>query len=163
MTNLDPTAWDGAKLAQTYLGKYPDIETGHKMFLDSLHNPMYFEQFLSSEKLMRVAQTIPQARDADEFFSILVDVLNIFAKKIFFPAACGEWGLLKMKELFYRKKGQIRRDMAEDVIFNLFIDNKIEENWPLIQSAAKFNSFSIKDFSGRKLWILPRPIPASSP
>jgi hypothetical protein len=25
MTNLDPTAWDGAKLAQTYLGKYPDI------------------------------------------------------------------------------------------------------------------------------------------
>lgn len=61
-----------------------------------------------------------------------------------------------MREFVYKQPGLVKRDLSEDILFNLFDINKLGDK-DLIRvinfAAVKFNETPIYDFSGRKLWI----------
>lgn len=154
LTNLDPEEWSASSVVEHYVRRCPNFEAGHSLFLKATKNPLYFEQFISSEKILASSKKIIDTQDPDGFFSVLVELLNIFAQRVFFPADCSTYSLLKMRELFYKQRGLIKRDLAEDVTFNIFDSNELTENDLLNSAAIKFNEAPVVDFSGRKLWIL---------
>jgi hypothetical protein len=156
LTNLDEEEWDVKRVIEHYLRRWPNPEAGYKLFLQSTKNPGFFEEFVSGEKIYKVVQQINAKSDLDALFSVIVEVLNEFSKRTFFPRECSNWSLLKMRELFYKKQGRIKRDLAEDVFYNILDSNMLEQKEFFSYAAVKFNESSIFDFSGRKLWILPQ-------
>ena len=154
LTNLDPSDWDIERIVETYVRDHPDFEAEHRIFLEAVKSPLYFEDFISSEKIINQAKKINDACDPDALFACLVEVLNMFAQRTYFPSECSRWSLLKMRELFYKKNGFIKRDMAQDVLYKLFIGNILEEKKILISASTKFNSSCVEDYSKRKLWLL---------
>lgn len=154
LTNLDAGEWDAEKVIRQYLKGHFDFETEHKQFLETVRAPLYFEDFISSEKISNVIKRLSEAKEPDDFFSTLVDILNIYAQRLFFPSECSRWSLLKMKELFYKKKGHVKRDMVDDVLYKLFIDNNLEEKKILEYAIEKFNELNIRDPFSRKLWLM---------
>ena len=153
-TNLDAENWNAARVVEKYLRHWPDVVVGHKLFLKAVKKPIYLEDFISSEKMLAQAKNINEANDPDTWFLILVEILNDFVKRSFFPETCASWGLLKMRELFYKQHGIIKRDMAEDVLFNLFNTKMLEEKDLISFASAKFNEANIFDSSGRQLRVI---------
>ena len=153
-TNLNPESWNAALIVERYLRNFPDVVVGHKLFLRAAKTPAYLEDFISSEKMLANANKINETNDQDAWFLILVEILNDFVKRSFFPAACASWSLLKMRELFYKQRGIIKRDMAEDILFNLFNTNMLEEKELISFASAKFNEANISDSSGRQLRVI---------
>jgi hypothetical protein len=154
LTNLEAREWDTEKVVREYLKNHFDFETEHKLFLETVKTPLYFEDFLSCEKISKVVKRLGEAKETDDFFSTLVDILNIYAQRLFFPPECCRWSLLKMKELFYKKKGHVKRDMAEDVLYKLFIDNVLDEKKVMEYATEKFNELNIQDPFSKKLWLV---------
>lgn len=154
LTNLEPEEWDTHKVVESFVRQAPNFEAAHRLFLSATKSSAYYEDFVSSEKILNEAKKLTAAADADAFFAILVEILNSFAKRSFFPSACSNWSSLKMRELFYKKAGHIKRDMAQDIVFKLFTDNMLEEKETVNFAAVKFNEAPLIDFSGRKIWIL---------
>ena len=157
LTNLDPDEWNTKRVVENYVKQCPYFEAEHKLFLKITKKPSYFEEFITSEKILEEVKKLNESSEPDDFFSVLVDVLNVFAQRLFFPSDCSGWSLLKMRELFYKQRGFIKRDMAEDILFNILKSNGLQENELLNFAATRFNEQSIMDFSGRKLWILTPP------
>ena len=153
-TNLDAETWPAARVVKRYLRQCPDVVVGHKLFLKAVKEPVYLEEFISSEKLLAQAKKINDANDPDAWFLIIVEILNDFVKRSFFPTACSSWSLLKMRELFYKQRGIIKRDMSEDVLFNLFDTNMLEEKDLILFAIAKFNEANIFDNLGRQLRMI---------
>ena len=154
LTNLDPESWSTSRVLERYLRRCPDIVAGHKLFLRAVKAPIYLEDFISSEKILAGAKKINETNDPDAWFLILVEILNDFAKRSFFPEACASWSLLKMRELFYKQRGVIKRDLAGDVIFNLFNTSMLEEKEVIAFASTKFNESNIFDSSGRQLRMI---------
>jgi len=154
LTNLEAGEWDTEKVVREYLKGHFDFEAEHKLFLETVKTPLYFEDFLSSEKISSVIKRLGEAKEADDFFSTLVDILNIYAQRLFFPPECSRWSLLKMKELFYKKKGHVKRDIVDDVLYKLFTDNVLEEKKTLEYATEKFNELNIRDPFFKKLWLM---------
>ncbi|MBI5873194.1 MAG: hypothetical protein HZB36_03520 [Candidatus Omnitrophica bacterium] len=156
LTNLDEEEWDVKRVIEHYLRRWPNPEAGYKLFLKSTKNPGFFDEFISGEKIFEVAKKISATTDCDALFSVIVEVLNEFSKRTFFPRGCSNWSLLKMREIFYKQQGRIKRALAEDVLYNILLSNMLEQKEFFNCAAVKFNESSIFDFSGRKLWILPQ-------
>lgn len=156
LTNLDSSAWDTQCVVAYYLKNWPDPEVGRRNFLSSSKNPLYAEQFLSSEKIFNVAKKINTAGDADSLFSVLVEICNEFAKRCFFPSECADWSLLKMREVFFKRPGRIKMDMAGQIVYNIFNLNELGQKKGLDYACAKFNEFPIFDFSAKKILALSR-------
>jgi hypothetical protein len=156
LTNLGEEQTAG-QIVERYIRCFPQVEASHMFFLNAVKSPLYFEDFISSEKILADAKKILESADPDAFFTNLVDILHLFAKRCFFPADCAVWSLLKMRELFYKQPGFIKRDMASDILFNLNNINKIQQNEHLIQAATRFNEMPIFDEIGRKLWLSVQP------
>jgi len=155
LSNLDANEWDTKRIVEYYLRHWPDPEAGHKFFLTATKNPRFLEEFMSGENILNIVRKAGDASYLDDFFSTIVECLNEFCKRVFFPRECSNWSLLKMRELFYKKHGRIKMDMADDVFYNILYSNMLEQKEFLNIAALKFNESSIFDFSGRKLWILP--------
>ncbi len=153
-TNLDQSEWDMRRVVEFYLRRWPDIDSGHKIFIQTLKNPTYLEDFITSEKMLNLAKKINSVDDIDEIFSVLVEILNEYSKRSFFPTDCNQWSLLKMRELFYKQKGRIKRDMSSDILFKLLPCNELYNNNFLNTACIKFNESNVVDFSGRKIWAL---------
>ena len=151
-TNLDKKEWDTKRVVEHYLRHWPNFEASHKIFLDAAKNPEYVENFISGDRILSVVKKLNYATDADSVFAILVEALNEFAKRTFFPNDCAGWGLLKMRELFYKQPGFVKRDMGCDVLFNLFNSNSLENKDLLDTASLKFNEAQVIDYSGRKIW-----------
>ena len=154
LTNLDHEKCSAQQVVESYVRRCPNFEISHNLFLKATKKPSYFEELISSEKILALAKKIMDCQEPDSFFSVLVEILNIFAQRVFFPADCAGWSLFKMRELFYKQRGFIKRDLSDDVIFNLFNSNMLQEKDFLNFAAIKFNEAPIFDFSGRKPWIL---------
>lgn len=154
-TNLDKEQWDTKRVVEQYLRSWPNPEAGHKSFIKASKNPEYAEEFISGQKIYEIAKKIGESRDPDMIFTTLVEILNEFSKRVFFPTECAGWGLLKMRELFYKQNGHIKRDMADDVLYKLMYNNELEQKNFLDFACVKFNESRILDFSGRKLWAIP--------
>ena len=152
LTNLDD-GQHASEIAERYIRHFPQVEASHMFFLNTIKTPLYFDDFISSEKILANAKKIQESATPDELFANLVDVLNIFAKRCFFPADCSGWSLLKMRELFYKQSGFIKRDMASDILFNINNSNKLQQNNYLTQAATRFNEMPIFDEAARKLWL----------
>ncbi|OIO36834.1 MAG: hypothetical protein AUJ74_00980 [Candidatus Omnitrophica bacterium CG1_02_44_16] len=153
-TNADQESWTAARVVERYLRHWPDVVVGHKLFLRASKMPLYLEDFISSEKMFVNAKKINETNDPDAWFLILVEILNDFCKRNFFPEVCASWSLLKMRELFYKQRGFIKRDMDEDILFKLFNSNMLEEKDITNFASAKFNEANIFDSSGRQLRII---------
>jgi hypothetical protein len=154
LTNLDAGEWDTKRVVEAYVRRFPALETGYKLFISTAKTPTYFEDFITSEKLLAEAKKISDVRDPDRFFSVLVEILHLYAKRAFFPNPCGNWSFLKTKDIFYKQPGYIKRDLSDDILFKLFTGNMLQEKDVLNSSAVKFNESPLVDFSGRKPWIL---------
>lgn len=155
LTNLDKNDWPTERVIRTYLEHFSDIEQERDSILANVKNPTYLEDFISTPKMIGEIRNLIEANDLDQLFSALVEILHQFSKRSFFPPSCCEWGLLKMRELFYKQRGLIKRDFAKDILFNLFCDNELD-NFIYTKSAAmRFNESPIFDFSGKKIWANP--------
>lgn len=153
LTNLDKKEWDSQRVVETYLKHFPDIDTSYQLFLSISKAPSYLEEIVASAKVSAEVNKLKESCSPDALVMILVEILHQFSKKMFFPSACSGWSLLKMRELFYKQAGLIKRDLAEDILYNLFDYNKLEEINYLTHAAVRFNELPIYDFSGRKVWI----------
>lgn len=154
-TNLDQDQWDTKRVVEHYLRSWPNPESGHKIFIKASKNPEYAEEFISSEKIFETAKKIGASHDPDTVFATLVEILNEYSKRTFFPSECANWGLLKMRELFYKQNGHIKRDMSEDITYKFMYNNELEQKNFFDFACVKFNESRIFDFSGRKLWAIP--------
>lgn len=150
LTNLLSEKWSVERVVGEYMRLYPDLEAGHAHFLEAVKKPEYFENMLTCEKITPIVKKISEAMDADSLFAGLVEILNAIAKKSFFPEGCVDWSLLKMKEIFYKQKGTIKRDVSRDILFNLLYPNMLHEKKFLDYAVAHFNESKIFDFSGKK-------------
>jgi hypothetical protein len=156
-TNLSPEEYSAQQVVARYVYKWPDVMAGHRLFLKAAKTPIYLEDFISSDRLLSQARAIKDADDPDAIFSNIVDILNEYVKREFFPEECAGWSLLKMRELFYRKNGFIARDMADDVLYKIFNINELQEISVFHDAATKFNEAHCIDNSGRKLWLTIQP------
>ncbi len=156
-TNLDPEEYPAREVVEHYVRKWPDPMASHRLFIKNTKSPLYLEDFKSSEQMLTEAKRVGDASEPDHLFAILVDILNDFSKRTFFPEECSSWSLLKMRELFFRKRGVIVRDKADDVLFKLFKTNELQEKDTFALASLKFNEMPIFDASGRKLWFIPQP------
>lgn len=152
-TNIDTDEMSAAEVAEYYLRRFPDPASEYALILDAIKSPPYFENFISAQKLLRELRRLNECVDADNFFALLVEILNLFSQRAFFGSCCSGWGLLKMRELIYKKTGLVKRDLASDVVFNIFINNELEENIFLKKASASFNDSPIFESSGRKIWV----------
>ncbi|MFH0876830.1 MAG: hypothetical protein V1863_01220 [Candidatus Omnitrophota bacterium] len=153
LTNLEKNTWPTERVIRAYLERFSDIEQERDSVLDYIKNPSYLEDFVSAEKMRSEAKKLNEARDPEQLFSIIVEILHQFTKRAFFPPSCGGWGFLKMRELFYKQRGLVKRDFVNDVLFNLFCDNKLENFKYEKDAAMRFNGAKILDFSGKKIWV----------
>lgn len=158
LTNLDKNDWATERVIRTYLEHFSDIEQERDFVLANVKNPTYLEDFVSSAKMTAEVKKLCEAHDPDELFSGLVEILHQFSKRSFFPPSCSGWGLLKMRELFYKQRGLIKRDFANDIMFNLFYDNRLENFKYATSATMRFNELQIFDFSGKKIWVKISPI-----
>lgn len=154
LTNLNSAEWSVRQVAETYLRHFPDRDAANRLFLKSLKAPLRQEDFVAGEKMLQSARRLQEITDPDAFFTILVDVLHLFSERSFFSPDCAGWSFPKMRELFYKKRGLVKRDMADDIVFNMFTDNELEYKNFLYDACARFNELPVHDFSSRKLWIL---------
>lgn len=156
LTNLKPEDWDTQRIVEEYVRRCSNFEASQKLFLEATQAPGYREEFISGQKILSEAKKLNESHDPDVFFTILVDLMNLFSQRSFFPSSCSGWSLLKMREFVYKQPGVVRRDLSEDISFNLFNINKLGDK-DLIKfinfAAVKFNEAPLYDFSGRKLWI----------
>ena len=153
LTNLLSEKWSIENIVGEYMRLYPDLEAGRQHFLDAIKKPAYLENFVTSEKIVPIVKKISGIKDADSLFMLLVELLNAVAKKYFFPTGCAEWTLLKMREIFYKQSGQVRRDISRDILFNLLYPNMLQEKEIFDYAMAHFNEAKINDFFGKKPWL----------
>lgn len=157
LTNFESDETETREIVEEYIRRCPDVEAGHKLFLSALKTPLYFEDFLSSQKILEAADKLREKTDPDGLFGLLVDILNLFTKRSFFSPECYGWNLMKMRELFYKKTGLIKRDMGGDVSFNILGLNELHNMNLLNHASIKFNELPIFDDSGRKIWLTTAP------
>lgn len=157
-TNIDADEMSASEIAEHYLRRFPSPASEHALILDAIKSPPYYENFISSQKLLRELKRINECVDPDNFFALIVEILNLFSQRAFFGSFCSGWGLLKTRELIYKKAGLVKRDITDDIIFNLFINNELEESNFFEKAALNFNDSPIFEPSGRKIWVtLPPP------
>jgi hypothetical protein len=152
-TNIHPDEMKADDVVSVYVRRHHDFEAGHKVLTSAAKEAVYADDYITAQKILFGAKDILACRTPDEIFSILVDILNNFSKKCFFPQACSGWSLLKMREIFYKRSGLIKRDMASDVIFNIFNSNKLQEIDKLDNAALRFNDSCIFEPSGKRFWL----------
>ncbi len=152
-TNMDEHEFPAADVVKKFVRRFPFFEDSHKGFLEVLKTPAYVEEFPDDKKILEQAQAVRSSRDADEVFTILVDILNSFMKRTFFPSACWGWSLMKMRELFLKQPGRIRRDYVEDALCNLLVSKRLRHLTDLSAAALRFNEMPIFNADGKKMWI----------
>lgn len=153
LTNIEAVVMKTEEAVGAYVRRFPFFDDGHRFFLNTVKDPPYLDDFITSEKILAKAKVLQEARTPDEIFSFLVDVLDLFSKRSFFPGPCSGWSFLKMRELFYKRRGLIRRDLADNVLFNILKDNELHEKNVWDYAILRFNNCHIIDSSGKQLWI----------
>jgi len=160
-TNMDAHAHPAGEVVKKFVRRFPFFEDGHKDFLDVLKAPAYAEEYPGEEKVLERAQSIRDSQEADEIFSALVDILNTFMLRSFFPSSTWGWSLLKVRELFLKVPGRIRRDYVDDIICNLLPSNDLQQLSYLTSAATRFNELPVFDADMKKMWV--RSLPQAGP
>lgn len=158
LTNMEAEEVTAREVAQIYLRHWPNPVGSHRLFLNAVKTPLYAEDFISSEKLLKIAKKLLNVDDADDLFSVLVEICDCFSRREFFPSECFSWSLLKMRELVYRQRGSITRDMAEDIVFNILKIKELQESKIWDTAVIKFNENFFLDWSGRRLMCISHPV-----
>lgn len=153
LSNLDPKDWNAVEIAEAYLRHFGNFHEYMRQSSGWIKNPGYLDDFVTSGRFLVYALRLKEAVNLDQFFSVLVDICDMFAKMTIFPAACSRWSLLKTRELIYKRPGAVQRDMALDVLFNIFKMKDLEQNRVLEDAHLLFNALSASEISGRKIWI----------
>ncbi len=152
-TNMDEHEFPGEDVVRKFVRRFPFFEDSHKDFLEVLKTPAYADEFPDEKKILGQAQAVRSSRDADEVFAVLVDILNSFMQRSFLAPACWGWSLMKMRELFLKQSGRIRRDFVEDSICNLLVSDRLQNLSELKAAALRFNESPVFDADGKKMWI----------
>jgi hypothetical protein len=153
LTNIDKTEMTAKQVVGLFARRWNNFEETRDRITRALKRPPYLEDFVLSERIMEFAKRILAAEGPDESFGILVEILHIFSQRSFFPSDVNGWSLLKMRELFYKSQGLIKRDMGDDIIFKLLKLNDLQHISVLKEAAGRFNEMSIVEKPDRKLWI----------
>ena len=152
-TNMAGQDFPPEEIVKKFARRFPFFENSHKDFLEVLKAPAYAEEYPDEKRILERAQAIRNSRDADELFSILVEIANAFMQRSFFPSRCWGWSLLKMRELFLKVPGCIRRDYVDDVICNLLNTNSLSNLSDLEVAALRFNEMPVFDTDTKKMWM----------
>jgi hypothetical protein len=153
LSNLDAKDWNATEIVEAYLRRFGNFHDNAHLSLGWMKNPGYLDDFVTSASFADHFTKLKNAGNMDQFFSILVEIVDMFAKMVFFPPACSRWSLLKTRELIYKHGGAIKRDMAQDVLFNLFKLNELDKIKTLQEASFLFNSLPATEMSGRKVWV----------
>ncbi len=153
LTNLDIVDTDAILVIKAYIERCPDFKKSVAMYRDAIKNPVYLESFILMEKVFHRVQKLQNSDSLDDIFSILVEVLDLFARRSFFSSSAQGWSFLKAKELFFKQNGYVRRDMADFVVYKLFGNNMLYDLASLKEAILRFNSQPIYDLDGRKVWL----------
>ncbi|MGE5280497.1 MAG: hypothetical protein ACM3L6_07140 [Deltaproteobacteria bacterium] len=152
-TNMDPQKHTARNVVERFVRRFPFFEEGHRAFLEILREPAYADAFQGEKQLIEKAQAIRDARSADEAFGVLVEIVNAFMQRSFFPAASWGWSILKMRELYFKIPGKIRRDYADDVICNLLPSKELNVIRSAEAAALRLNGTPVFDPEKKKLWM----------
>lgn len=153
LTNIDAAQLDMDQIARAYLERFPDLNGSIKLFTETIKNPLYLEQVVSMRKMIEKGMEIRNCQDIDAVFWVFVEILNLFAKRSFLAKNCYEWSILKIRELFFKQDGLIRRDLSSEIIFKLFGSNMLYDKSMLNKAIVKFNDSPVFDLDGKKLLI----------
>jgi len=152
-TNMDEHEFPASEVVKKFVRRFPFFEDSHKDFLEVLKTPAYVEEYPDEKKILAQAQAVQSSHDVDEVFTALVDILNSFMQRSFFPSACWGWSMMKMRELFLKQAGRIRRDYVDDSLCNLLVSNRLRNLSELSVAALRFNEMPIFDADGKKMWV----------
>jgi len=152
-TNMDEHDFPAVEVVRKFVRRFPFFEDSHKGFLEVLKAPAYADDFPDEKKILEQALAVRSSRDADEVFTALVDILNSFMLRAFFPSACWGWSLMKVRELFLKQPGRIRSDYAEDILCNLLISKRLRQLPDVSSAALRFNEMPIFNADRKKMWI----------
>ncbi|MFH1691015.1 MAG: helix-turn-helix domain-containing protein [Candidatus Omnitrophota bacterium] len=152
-TNLDANDWDAVRVVEAYLKKCPDFEKSPLLYQNIKKDPIYLDSFLSMEKIYLEFQKIHNCEKLDDILVVFVEILGLFAKKCFFGSVCQGWSLLKMRELFFKRDGYVRRDLSGLILYKLFYGNMLQDKMLLNEAILRFNEQPVFDVDGRKFWL----------
>ncbi len=153
LTNIDRTEGSGKDVVRLFVRRWHDFEGSRERIIRALKKPPYLEDFVLGERILDFSKKILTAEGPDEAFAILVETLHLFSQRAFFPSEVSGWGFFKMRELFYKGQGNVKRDMADDILFNILKINDLHQFNFIHEAADRFNELSIIEPPGRKLWI----------
>lgn len=153
LTNIDRTESSGKDVVRLFVRRWRDFEGTRERVVRALKKPPYLEDFVLGEKILDFSKKILIADGPDEAFSVLVETLHIFSQRTFFPSEVSGWGFFKMRELFYKNEGTVKRDMADDILFNILKIKDLQQFSCIREASERFNEMNIMESPGRKLWI----------
>ena len=153
LTNIDKTEMTAQQVTGLFVSRWNNFEETRERISKALKKPPYLEDFVLSERIMDFAKRILAAEGPDEAFGILVEILHIFSQRTFFPAEVNGWSLLKMREIFYKSPGLIKRDTGDHILFKLLKINDLQHISLLKEAASRYNEMSIVEKPVRKIWI----------
>ncbi|MFA5039174.1 MAG: helix-turn-helix domain-containing protein [Candidatus Omnitrophota bacterium] len=152
-TNADEKDWSPADIAEAFLRRFGDFQQKHHFFVQKLQNPGYVEDFMSFDSISSFSLRLKEKSDFDGFLGQIVEISDLLAKNTFFPTFCYKWSLLKTRELIYKQPGSLKRDLANDSVFNLLEYNELGQKEAYESACVKFNESLVFEKSGRKIWF----------
>jgi len=156
-TNMDEHEFPAQEVVEKFVRRFPFFEVSHKAFLDVLKTPAYADEYPDEKKILEQARALGSSRDANEVFAVLVNLLNAFMQRSFFPSECWGWSLMKMRELFLKQPGHIRRDYVDDILCNMLVPKELQQFQSLSVAALRFNELPVFSADHKKMWVRAEP------